>query len=244
MKVYTEVAQKNYDQVKPESINDNTRLVVGEYNGRLNGQNMPVNALNQNKFIPPTGTDAVIIDVKELEWIGQTQSYYRVRRWNTYEDGINIHRPMESIDLNNFNWSSGWNNLTEVSTEFERFYIEFQANSGTLNGCFDINFRHGVDRILVEVEGEPSVQTFSEDWYTRWGLFCNDVLIAETGRCYPRLENLSIPFHLFVGTQPVRLELKWQTVNYNANEEFGYSPLPYSRLEIYGANIWVCNTKR
>lgn len=241
MKVYTEVAQKNYDQVKPESINDNTRLVVGEYNGRLNGQNMPVNALNQNKFIPPTGTDVVITGVRKLEWIGQTQSYYCVRRWNTYEDSTNIHIPMENIDLNNFNWSSGWNNLTEVSSEFERFYIEFQANSGTLNGCFDINFRHGEDWL----EYEDARYLYSQDWYTRWGLFCNDVLIAETGRCYPRLENLSIPFHIFVGTQPVRLELKWQTVTSTLAELIpGYTGTSRSRLEIYGANIWVCNTKR
>ena len=45
---------------------------------------------------------------------------------------------------------------------------------------------------------------------SRWGLFCNDVLIAETGRVYPSLSNLSVPYKIFVGSQPVRLELKWQ----------------------------------
>ena len=67
------------------------------------------------------------------------------------------------------------------------------------NCCFDINFRHGFD-VLEITAGSNQIR--GEEWWSRWGLFCNDVLIAETSRVYPRLSNLSVPFKLFVGSQP------------------------------------------
>ena len=90
----------------------------------------------------------------------------------------------------------------------------------------------------------PANVPFGNDWWTRWGIFCNDVLIAETGRVYPRLQNLTVPFKLFVGAQPVRLELRWQTITTSPREELGVTTNPTSRMEIYGASIWACNTKR
>ena len=242
MKVFTQVGQNNYDQVKPESINDNTRAVIGEYNGRLDGQNFPVGTIDKLKLAPPTLTSQSTTDVFGFKHEGQTQDYHFVRRWNTYEGGINVHLPLYNFDLQNNSWSSGWNNLSDIDADFNDLVLQFDAHSGTLHGCFDINFRHGVDRFR-DTGASPEMRSWSTDWWSRWGLFCNDVLIAESGRVYPRLENLSIPYKIFVGSQPVRLELKWQTINTSAQEEYGVS-VHESRMEIYGAAIWCCNTKR
>lgn len=240
MKVFTQVGQKNYDQVKPENINDNTRAVIGEYNGRLDGQNFPVDTIDKLKFAPPTLTSQSTVNVYGFKHEGQTQDYHFVRRWNTYEGSINVHLPLYNFDLRNNSWSSGWNNLSDIDSDFNDFVLEFDAKSGTLNGCFDINFRHGVDRFE---DTNNNVVSWSLEWWSRWGLFCNDVLIAESGRVYPRLENLCIPFKIFVGSQPVRLELKWQTINTSPEQEYGVTDFE-SRMEIYGASIWACNTKR
>ena len=242
MKVFTQVGQKNHDQVKPENINDNTRAVVGEYNGRLDGQNFPVDTIDKLKLAPATLTSQSTVNVFGFKHVGQTQDYHFVRRWNTYEGSINIHQPLYNFDLQSNSWSSGWNNLGDIDSAFNDLVLEFEAESGTLNGCFDINFRHGVDRL--ETALTPVIQSWSSDWWSRWGLFCNDVLIAETGRVYPRLENLSVPFKLFVGSQPVRIELRWQTINTNPQSDLGVSVTALSRMEIYGASIWACNTKR
>ena len=239
MKVFTQVGQKNHDQVKPENINDNTRTVVGEYNGRLDGQNFPVDTIDKLKLAPSTLTSQSTSNVYAFKHVGQTQDYHFVRRWNTYEGSINIHLPLYNFDLQNNSWSSGWNNLEDIDAAFNDLVLEFEAESGTLNGCFDINFRHGFD-VLDFTQNNPAV--FGNDWWSRWGLFCNDVLIAETGRVYPRLSNLSVPYKLFVGSQPVRLELRWQTNN-TPPTTTTYDT-PFSRMEIYGASIWACNTKR
>jgi len=241
MKVFTQVGQKNYDQVKPENINDNTRAVIGEYNGRLDGQNFPVDTIDKLKLAPPTLTSQSTSNVYGFKHEGQTQDYHFVRRWNTYEGSVNIHLPLVSFDLQNNSWSSGWNDLSDIDAAFNDLVLEFDAKSGTLNGCFDINFRHGMD--ILENSNQTAVP-WSENWWSRWGLFCNDILIAETGRVYPRLANLSIPFKFFVGSQPVRLQLKWQTITTNPEDELGVDDNPISIMEIYGASIWACNTKR
>jgi hypothetical protein len=147
-----------------------------------------------------------------------------------------------NFDLQNNSWSSGWNNLSDIDADFNDLVLQFDAHNGTLHGCFDINFRHGVDMLL----NDASLATaWSNDWWTRWGIFCNDILIAESGRVYPRLENLSIPYKIFVGQQPVKLELRWQTVNTNPEDALNVpGATAYSRMEIYGASIWCCNTKR
>jgi len=244
MKVFTQVGQKDLDQVKPENINDNTRQVVGEYNGKIDGQNFPVKTIDRLKLAPATLTSQSTANVYGFKHIGQTQDYHFVRRWNTYEGSLNVHFPLVVFDLNNSSWSSGWNNIADIDAAFNDLVLEFEAKSGTLSGCFDIDFRHGVDRIADNTSPTPVVVIFDNNWWSRWGLFCNDVLIAETGRVYPRLENLSVPYKIFVGDQPVRLELRWQTINTNPIDEHGVSTTPKSHMEIYGASIWTCNTKR
>jgi hypothetical protein len=241
MKVFTQVGQKNHDQVKPENINDNTRTVVGEYNGRLDGQNFPVDTIDKLKLAPATLTSQSTSNVYAFKHVGQTQDYHFVRRWNTYEGSVNIHYPLVAFDLQNNSWSSGWNNLGDIDNAFNDLVLEFEAESGTLNGCFDINFRHGFD--IIEDNNQDALP-WSKNWWSRWGIFCNDILIAETGRVYPRLANLSIPFKLFVGSQPLKLDLRWQTITTNPVDELSVEDNPISIMEIYGASIWACNTKR
>ena len=104
MKVFTQVGQKDLDQVKPENINDNTRMVVGEYNGKLDGQNFPVTTIDKLKMAPSVKTNTAASDVQRFQFIGQTQNYFFVRRWNTFEGGLNIHLPVYSFDLQNSSW--------------------------------------------------------------------------------------------------------------------------------------------
>jgi len=239
MKVYTQHGQKRFDQVKPDSINDNTKSTIGVYNGRLDGQNVPVASIDNTKFIPCNVTSNNTADLYAFAWTGQTQDYYFIRRWQDLEETSDgIHKPLVYFDLQTEDWSSGWNNITEVDSTFSEFILNFNSQSGTLNGCFDINFRHGVDVQTVSTV----VHVVGMEWWTRWGLFCNDVLIAESGRVYPRLESLSIPFSISIGTQPIKLELKWQTVSTEDRPAGGTEP--FGKLEIYGASIWACNTKR
>lgn len=245
MKVFSQVGQKNLDQVKPENINNNTRKVVGEYNGKLDGQNVPVDSIDKLKLKPSSVNNNFAPNVHGFDFIGQTQNYHFIRRWKVLDSGSDIHTPLVNFDLHNNSWFSGWNNLTEIDSTFNNFALEFEAESGVLSGCFDVNFRHGTDRLKRREDDLDFFESWSFDWWSRWGLFCNDVLIAETSRIYPRLINVSIPYKIFVGSQPVRLELKWQTIDTAPTASFSTQfDQVKSSMEIYGAAIWACNTKR
>ena len=89
MKVFTQVGQKNYDQVKPENINDNTRAVIGEYNGRLDGQNFPVDTIDKFKFAPPTLTSQSTVNVYGFKHTGATVASMRFDLFATAEAQYN-----------------------------------------------------------------------------------------------------------------------------------------------------------
>jgi hypothetical protein len=241
MKAFTQVGQKRFNQVKPENINDNTRAVIDQYNGRMDAQNMPTSLIDQDKFVAPTATDSVISGSRKTDWQGQTQSYYRVRRFNTTEGGLNYYEPDNVIDLNATDWSSGWNNLTSVNTDYRNFYLEFTSQEGSLNGCMDINFRRGTDIVTPGSGGNTEV---GQDHWIQWGLFVNDLLVCDTGRVYPRLENLSVPFKILCGTQQIRIEIKFKTIFTQAAKKITSGDTQKNNLEIYGSHIWVCNTRK
>jgi hypothetical protein len=75
-------------------------------------------------------------------------------------------------------------------------------------------------------------------------VFINDVLIAESGNCFPRLENLVISFSIPVGSQTIRIDLRWKTITTQALNVSAYTPDPTTDLEIFGAEIMARNTYR
>ena len=241
MKNYTKVAQKQFDQVKTENLNANNKDTVATFNGKLDAQNMPVKSLSRQKMENGKIISTSTVHRYGFSWLGQSQDYHFVRRWTTYEGGNNISLPIYTFDLYNKEWRSGWNNATEIHSSFADFTLDFIGESGMLHGCADINFRHGTD--IMQDKNNVHVE-FSDGWWTRWGIFVNDVLVAETNKLYPRLENIIFPYKIPCGSQPIRIELKWQTITTSAYPELEVTTQPYSRMEIYGLSIWCCNTRR
>ena len=71
----------------------------------------------------------------------------------------------------------------------------------------------------------------------------NGQLIADTGKCYPRGENLVIPWKIPIGTQNVNLSVRWQTISTGVLTGAGtFTADPSTYLEIFGAEVWACNT--
>lgn len=241
MKAFTQVGQKRFNQVKPENINDNTRAVIDQYNGRMDAQNMPTSLIDQDKFVAPTAFEGVTINCRKTDWQGQTQSYYRVRRFNVTEAGFNYTLPDKQVNLNSLDWSSGWNNLTGIHNDYQNFFLEFTSNEGSLNGCMDINFRRGTDLVTP---GSGGVSEVGKDHWIQWGLFVNDTLVCDTGRVFPRLENLCVPFKILCGTQQIRMEIKYKTVFTQGATKLSSAQTQNNWLEIYGAQIWTCNTRK
>lgn len=242
MKKFDKMAQRQFDQVKGETLYDNVKEQVSNYNGKLDGQNLPINSIDTDKLVPPVFTDTDTATTDAFTWVGETQAYYQVRRSNFLDNNIgNFSQPILTFDLNNEDWRAGWNNVVEL-TNYGNFFLNFQAKDGMVYGCADINFRHGYD--ITEEVGSGVGEVWGKDWWVRWGVFINDVLVAETGQTYPRLENLVIPFAIPVGTQDVRIELKFQTITTNVSLSGVYPLVPESNLEVYALQIWANNQKK
>lgn len=243
MKQYTQWNNLNHDQVKPDSLNLNVRESLGVWNGGLDGTNMPVDSVDNTKLLSPVSTNISTGDVRRITWTGQTQSYRSVRHFSASDfDGALTDLQFDtSINLKTSSWTKGWNHLTDEA-KYNNFYLDFEATEGSLNGCLVIDYWRGVN-ILQNSLDPLDYFAYGYDWWVRWGLFCNDILIAESGNTHPRGQSLMIPFSVLCGTQQVRFDLRWQAVTSDMLEAGkGYAGDPTTPIDIFGAEIWVCNT--
>lgn len=236
MKQFPKEQQEQNKMVVPQTVNTNPSIYENETNGGLNGQNMPVEDLTHLKFVAPTQSTTTTATEITTKWEGQTQQYKEVSRYAA-DFAANQSTFLLAYDLKTEDWNKGWNRLEELDN-FDDVILTMDCKEGMLNGCFSINFRHGFNVVNDGINYVTGL-----DWWTRWGLFVNDTLIAETGICFPRLENLVVPFSLPVGSQSIRLDLRWKTFTTTAIGG-GFAGDPTTDLEIFGAAIWARNTYR
>lgn len=242
MKNYKAQQQNNYDQVKPDNLNDNTGDTIATFNGRLDGQNMPVNSVGKSTLVQPSYSETSVGsgDCRLTQWIGQTQSVYHIQHFSgvSYPGGtINDWLADEQILLYNESWNAGWNHVDDLS-KYTDFGLEFQSKEGSINGWFQINYRYGCDAVTPDVGG--GVTVIGDDWWINFGLFMNDQLIAEAGLLSPRGENVCVPFQIPVGTQNCKWDLRWQA-SVNQDYDF-YTGDVTAFIEFYNAQIFCLNT--
>lgn len=239
MKQYPKQHQEQYGMVTPQVVNVNPSIYQNETLGGLDGSNIPVQSLTHLDFIAPTATTTITANSITTDWKGQTQRYKSVSRYNK-DFGADVWTSLVDYDLKSQDWNKGWNRLTDISSGFSEVVLSLDTEEGMLNGCAQISYRHGFNVIT-----DSSINyVVGQSWWTRWGVFVNDVLVAETGNCYPRLQNLVIPFSIPVGSQSVRIDLRWKSTTTAALNISGYTNDPTTELEIFGAEIWARNTYR
>lgn len=235
-KVYDRIPLDRYQQAKSENFNKNIETYLGEFNGNMDGQNMPVNALQAShlKTLVVPETDVTASNVYKRSSRGPTQSYYdsRIMSW----DVTDIWTPLDSIDLGTDDWRRGWNKLDDYST-FSTIPLEFIAREGMLVGCATIDWHRGANVVQID-----SVQTLvGEDWWTEWGVFANGLLVARSGFIYPRRHTTQLPFSVPVGSQNVKLDIRFRT---KSSKVLGYTGDPSTTLDIFSVETWVRNQYR
>lgn len=237
MKKFTEQINEQFGQVKPENLNENTNVWLNNWNGQLDSQNLPVNSIDRTKLVEPTSSKTTATSTF-LDWKGQTQNYAQVRFYSGDEGGINDWLSSYQILLKTDDWTTGWNRLSETISDF---YLITEAQEGMISGQFNINWWLGLN--TFKDTGAASA-AWGDDWWIRWGLFLNDNLIADTGNLYPREENTCVPFKVPVGTQKIRLDLRWKTITNNPDPTIMFDPTidVSGYIQILGANIWANNT--
>jgi len=169
------------------------------------------------------------------------------RRTSSIEGGLDIWTPITSIDLKNDNWSRGWNDIA-LQTGWTTFPSTFEAREGMLVGCATIDWHHGTDIIAVSSEGLTTYVQGGFQWWSEWGVFVNDVLVARSGFIYPKRHTTQLPFSIPCGSQPVSITVKWISNIGNLVPATGFTvatPDPHgTSFDIFGATIWTRNIFR
>ena len=238
-KTFDEIPLGQNQQVKTSSLNTNIEKYLGEFNGNLDSNNMPVNALTTTELAVPIvpETDVSAGGIYKRSSRTPTQAYHDV--WIASWDSSNIWTPVQSIDLKADDWRRGWNRLDSYS-QFQNFPLEFDAREGMLVGCATIDWHRGVNR--KNTNTDPSFTSFvGYDWWTEWAVFANNVPVARSGVIYPRRHTTQLPFSVPVGSQNIRLDIRFATLT---DRPATFSGDPTTNLDIFSAEIFSRNIYR
>ena len=238
MKTYTDIPIAQNTMAKPETFNNNIEKYLNEWNGDLNGNNLPVFSVQSNDIKIFNNASTTSGTITGFGTDLQTQGYYRRRRSSSFEGGTDVWTPLLSLDLKTDDWSKGWNKLSYYSG-FEEWDLVFDAREGMLVGCVTIDWQHGVDILLANPPEEPIIPfgaSRGDDWVSEWGVFVNDVLVARTGNMPPRRHTTELPFSIPCGSQKIKVDCRWisSISDYNTNGA------PHgSEFVIFSAEVWV-----
>jgi hypothetical protein len=242
VKTWTDIPLHQNEAAKPQTFNANLENVLNEYNGNLNGNNLPVYSVQTDDIVDPGQATGFSGAVSGFEIELTSQGFYSIRRSSSFEGGTDVYTPILQLDLATDDWSKGWNRLTYYSG-FSQCLLNFDAREGMLVGCATIDWAHGTDA-MVAVTGDPPINfttTRGHDWTSQWGVFVNDVLVARTAAIPPKRHTSSIPFSIPCGSQSIKIDVRWISVI----SDYNTSGTPHgSVFEVYSAEIWTRNVVR
>tara|TARA_R110000822_G_scaffold1026_6_gene4613 strand:- start:3065 stop:3796 length:732 start_codon:yes stop_codon:yes gene_type:complete len=241
-KSFTQIPTNDLQAAKPENLNDNLDKYLSEFNGNLDGHNNPVETIREQHFILPNegAFSDVSGDVLQLGTSYATQAYFKTRRSSSFETASNVFSPLLEINLDQDSWSKGFNILTQF-TGFEDFPLVFEAKEGMLVGCATIDWEHGTQ--VFNPGGNVGIKSRGFNWWTEWGVFVNNVLVARSGQIYPRRHTTQIPFAVACGSQQVTVDVRFITIT-NRTQNSPNFTTDSSNFNLFSAEIWCRNSYR
>jgi hypothetical protein len=240
MKQWKEIPLNVDGAVQPASLNFNLGKMLNEFNGNLNGLNLPVHSVASSHMQAP---NAGLISSGAFDKFNvslPSQAYHWTKVDNRNIGGTDIWTPLLRLNLLTDNWTKGWNRLSDYSP-FTAWNVQFDAFEGSLVGCATIDWGHGTDMIRQTEGGLTFNKAAGYDWWTEWGVFVNDVLVARTGQIPPRRHTVQLPFNVPIGSQPVDVQLKFMT---NNSIVIGVDNSHGTEVDVFSATCWVRNVYR
>ena len=240
MKTFSKVGIDQFDAVTPDTINENIDGVLSEFNGNLGANNMPVVSVTQDNLVAPELLYNISGPVNKFGVKYATQAYHSCERWG-WDNGKGYgEKPDTELDLKNTAWRRGFNNISEL-TDYENFYSEFDAKQGMLTGQVTVDWEHGVNVFFISALAKRVAYGWKQ--WSEWGVFVNNVLVARSGPIYPRRHTTCIPFSVPVGSQNVRIDVRFIT---NTGGIIGPAPLDNNptKMYVFGAEIVTRNVYR
>lgn len=248
MKTFTDIPIHQFGQVITNTVNKNSEKYLGEFNGRLDGQNMPVASITDDNLREPQIPINFTPQSGPVSIIGSqcpTQSYFRTARRGWEEGSSDIWTPLLTIDLDTDDWTRGFNSLQQWSG-WSTFPLSFQSKEGMLIGCATIDWQHACQTYNVAGSGGGAFFAYNRgnEWWTEWGVFVNNVLVARTGQIMPRRHTTQIPFSIPVGSQNITVDVRFITNTWHVDGAPLAPDHSSTAMHIFSAEIWCRNNFR
>jgi hypothetical protein len=200
---YTVGPQLAGDIILVDRQNDELNQSVGELNGSLDQNNLPLNSVDRTRLVAPVQT-VIVGPPAQVGYTYPSQSYYIAQVCNS------------TVSLPVTEWSMGWNSFEASASPSNRsgFVLDFEAQEGMLKGEAVIDFEHRQSYFLF-VAAREDVSTYGaliKDQHTgELGIFVNDVLVGRTGPVYIACgrHTYIIPYATPVKSGPVHVDVRW-----------------------------------
>jgi hypothetical protein len=206
-------------QAKDEDFNAEVQTPIGEFNGQLDQNQLPLQSVNFNHIAQPTISTAYLNQNGTYSTYMQTQSYHQTE----YSKTENLDVPYMYWD-NTLYAGQGWISLqqwqlqTHTANQTGGAQINFDAQEGMIagNAVIDFNWFPGGSRnqaVTPTQGGDIGISLRNIYGYKEtieWGVFLDDVCISKSGVTYPRRLTLNLPFNAPTSTKPVQLDIRFR----------------------------------
>jgi hypothetical protein len=200
---YTIGPQLAGDIILVHPQNNEVNQAVGELNGSLDQNNMPLDTVDRTRLVAPVQTVIAGPPAQE-NYVYSSQAYYITEVCTT------------TVSIPVSQWSMGWNAFEATAQPQDRsgFVLDFTAQEGMLKGEAVIDFEHRQSYFLfvAKVENLTTYGALIKDQHTgELGVFVNDVLVARTGPVYIACgrHTYTIPYATPVKSGPVHIDVRW-----------------------------------
>ena len=241
---YTIGPQLAGDIILIDRQNDEINQTVGELNGSLDQNNMPLDTVDRTRLVPPVQT-VVAGPPAQTSYTYPSQSYHIASVCNT------------SVSIPVTEWSMGWNAFEASSNASNRsgFVLDFTAQEGMLKGEAVIDFEHRQSYFLfvAKLDIVTAYGALIKDQHTgELGVFVNDVLVARTGPVYIACgrHTYTIPYATPVKSGPVHVDVRWLLdykniyKTFTAGTSYGIGVNQIYPIQVRSRQLWCRNQYR
>ena len=206
-------------QAKDEDFNTEIQSPIGEFNGQLDQNQLPLQSVNFNHIAQPTTSTAYLAQNGTYSTYMQTQSYHQ----SEYTKTENLDVPLMTWD-NTLYAGQGWISLqqwqlqTHTANQTGGAEIIFNAVEGMIagNAVIDFTWFPGGSRnqaVVPTQGGDIGISLRNIYGYKEtieWGVFIDDVCVSKSGVTYPRRLTLNLPFNAPTSTKPVQIDIRFR----------------------------------
>ena len=234
-------------QAKEEDFNSEVMGALQEFNGQLDGHQLPLNQITNAHLKQPTAS------TQYLNYDGTYSSYMTTQSYHQSEHTVG--QTLARLEFNNNLWNgpNAWIRLRDVliddGVNVGGAQLTFNALEGMLvgNAVIDFFYDAGEYKFTNDAGLAYRLIGYDEPYTIEWGVFIDDVCVSQSGLIWPRRMTLNLPFNAPVSSKLCKIDIRFK-INFKDtltdSIQAGFELIREQGMQYNGGNIWVRNQYR